>query len=293
MTITGMPRNPLVNPRAGDVVAFLHAHPDDESIFTGGTIARLAAARADAIVITATLGERGRPSDPLVRAELGEDPPLGAVRNEELRSACATLGASDVVLLGAEGRFLDSGVRPDYWCDGCLARSRHAAADALLKVLRDIRPHVLVTFDAGGCTGHPDHRACHDMAISAAAELAGQDDRLCGVALIVDPRPRQRTSPLDRVDLATVDVFAVRRRKAAAVSCHFSQVGDAVDDRARLVEHDRKSAVAQYLPHVLSNSAVSKQELYSWVPTERLTASPSATARRIGTDLLTSQPVSR
>ena len=284
-----MQRNPLVNPRAGDVVVFLHAHPDDESIFTGGTIARPAAARADVIVITATLGERGRPSDPLVRAELGDDAPLAAVRNEELRSACATLGASDVVLLGTEGRFLDSGVRPDDWCDRSLARSRHAAAGALVSVLRDIRPHLLVTFDADGCTGHPDHLACYDIATSAAAALAAHDDRLCGLALIRDPRPRCRTSTPARADLAAVDVRAVRKRKAAAVSCHFSQVGNAVDDRARLDEYDVMSAVAQYLPLVLSNRAASEQELYSCVPTERLLA----TARRIGNDLVTSQPVSR
>ena len=208
----------------------------------------------------------------------------------ELKRTVKELGFVGGMVNGTtEGRFLDSGVRPDDWCDRSLARSRHAAAGALVSVLRDIRPHLLVTFDADGCTGHPDHLACYDIATSAAAALAAHDDRLCGLALIRDPRPRCRTSTPARADLAAVDVRAVRKRKAAAVSCHFSQVGNAVDDRARLDEYDVMSAVAQYLPLVLSNRVASEQELYSCVPTERLLA----TARRIGNDLVTSQPVSR
>jgi LmbE family N-acetylglucosaminyl deacetylase len=289
-----MARNPLVNPRSGDVVAFLHAHPDDESIFTGGTIARLAAARADAVVIMATLGERGRPSDPLVHAEIGEDPPLADVRKEELRQACAALGAADVMLLGGVNRFVDSGVHPDRWSNGCLARSRAAGTDALVALLRDVRPQVLVTFDAGGCTGHPDHVACHDIASGAAAELAREDDRLCGLALVVDPLPRPRTRPRGPApDLTAVDVLAVRRRKAAAVSCHFSQVGDAVKDRARLAEYDPETAVAQYLPLVLSDRPAARHELYTWVPAERLVAGSAPSASRTGTDRLTSQPALR
>jgi LmbE family N-acetylglucosaminyl deacetylase len=286
-----MARNPLVSPRSGDVVAFLHAHPDDESIFTGGTIARLAGARADAVVIMATLGERGRPSDPLVHAELGEDPPLAAVRKDELRRACATLGAADLVLLGPERRFADSGVHPDRWSDGCLVRSRAAATEALVALLRDVRPHALVAFDAGGCTGHPDHVACHDIARGAAAELAREDDRLRGLALVVDPLPRphgRARSPA--ADVTAVDVLAMRKPKAAAVSCHFSQVGDAVGDRSRLAEYDPGTAVAQYLPRVLSNRPAARHELYRWVPAEQLLASR---ARRTGTDRLTSQPAPR
>jgi N-acetyl-1-D-myo-inositol-2-amino-2-deoxy-alpha-D-glucopyranoside deacetylase len=292
--MAGMPRNPLVNPRSGDVVAFLHAHPDDESIFTGGTIARVAAARADAVVIMATLGERGRPSDPLVQAELGENPPLADVRKEELGRACAALGAADLMLLGAENRFVDSGVHPDGWSDGCLVRSRAAGTEALVALLRDLRPHVLVTFDAGGCTGHPDHVACHDIARAAAAELSRDDDRLLHLAVVVDPLPRPRLRPRAPADeLTAVDVLAVRGRKAAAVSCHFSQVGDAVEDRARLAEYDPRTAVAQYLPRVLSNRPVMRHELYRFVPAERLLARLAPRVSRTGSDRLTSQPALR
>jgi LmbE family N-acetylglucosaminyl deacetylase len=285
-------RNPLVSPRSGDVVAFLHAHPDDETIFTGGTIARLARAGADAVVIMATLGERGRPSDPLVHAELGEDTPLGAVRKEELCRAGAELGVTDLVLLGTESRFVDSGVHPDHWSEACLARSRDGATEALVALLRVVRPHVLVTFDAGGCTGHPDHVACHDIASAAAAQLVREDDRLRGLALVVDPLLRRRPrSPAP--DLAAVDVVAVRRQKTAAVSCHFSQVGNAVEDGARLAVYHPKTAVAQYLPLVLSDRAAARHEFYTWVPAERLLATPAVKARRTGTDGLASQPMPR
>jgi LmbE family N-acetylglucosaminyl deacetylase len=274
-----MARNPLVTPRSGDVVAFLHAHPDDESIFTGGTMARLAAARADAVVIMGTLGERGRPSDRLVHAELGENPPLADVRKEELRRACAALGAADLIFLGGENRFVDSGVNPDRWSDGCLVRSRAAGTEALVALLRVVRPHVLVTFDAGGCTGHPDHVACHDIARGAASELARDDDRLCRLALVVDPLPRVYPKPRGiAAELTAVDVLAVRGRKAAAVSCHFSQVGDAVEDRARLAEYDPRTAVAQYLPRVLSNGPAARHELYRFVPAERLLAGRASKA---------------
>ena len=88
-------RNPLLEPREGDVVVFLLAHPDDESLFAGGSIARVAETRAVTVVVTATLGELGRPNDPFVRARLRDDAPLGPLRKEELRRACTALGVTD------------------------------------------------------------------------------------------------------------------------------------------------------------------------------------------------------
>src|SRR5436190_15809400 len=107
-----LPRNPLVNPRKGDAVAFLQAHPDDESLFTGGTIAWLAEVGVETVLITATLGELGLPPDPTVRASLGHDVPVGDIRKEELARACTALGLSHHEFLGGEARFSDSGIDP-------------------------------------------------------------------------------------------------------------------------------------------------------------------------------------
>ena len=269
-------RNPLLDPRAGDVVAFLHAHPDDESIFTGGTIARLAAARATTVLITATLGELGRPNDPRVRAELGDDVPIAPIRKEELRRACAALDVTDQMFLGAEGRFADSGYRAQTWPDNSLARNLDGAAIELLALLRRLRPHVLVTFDRHGCTGHPDHLVCHRIALRAAADLSSRDERLRGLALIADTLPRQRRQRRASGQPVAVDIAAVGKRKATAVSCHFSQVGEAVQDQARLAEFDPGSAVAQYVPHVISNRRTARYERYAWIAADRLAARDGA-----------------
>ena len=98
-------RNPLLDPRAGDVIAVVLAHPDDESLFAGGTLARLAEARAVTVLITATSGELGHTSDPLVRARLDDDVPIAVVRKHELRRACAALGVTQHLFLGTGGAF--------------------------------------------------------------------------------------------------------------------------------------------------------------------------------------------
>jgi LmbE family N-acetylglucosaminyl deacetylase len=260
-------RNPLRDPRRGDVVVLLHAHPDDESIFTGGTIARLAEAGAVTVLVTATMGELGRPNDPFVRAGFGEDVPLAAVRREELRLAGAAIGVTHHLFLGGEGRFTDSGYDVDACARDSLARSAEAAERELLALLRLMLPQVLVTFDRDGCTGHPDHLACHAIGVRAAAALVAHDDCLGGVALIADPL-RARGQP--RAATVGVDTIAVRKRKARAVGCHFSQVGRAVQDPSRLASFAPGSAVARYLPHVVSNRPAARHERYAWVPARRL-----------------------
>lgn len=259
-------RNPLRDPRRGDVVVLLHAHPDDESIFTGGTIAQLAEAGAVTVLVTATMGELGRPNDPFVRAGFGDDVPLAAVRREELRRARAALGVTHHLFLGGEGRFTDSGYDVHAWARDSLARNAEAAERELLALLRIVLPQVLVTFDRGGCTGHPDHLACHAIGVRAAAALGAHDDCLGGVALITDPL--RRAQP--RGATVGVDTIAVRRRKTRAIGCHLSQVGRAVEDPSRLASFARGSAVARYLPHVISNGPAPRHERYAWVPARRL-----------------------
>jgi LmbE family N-acetylglucosaminyl deacetylase len=260
----------LLDPRRGDVVAFLHAHPDDESLFTGGTIARLAGAHVNTVLMTATMGELGRPNDPVARANLGDGVPIPTVRKDELARARVALGVTHHVFLGGEGRFRDSGYDAMLRSDDCLAGNVDAAAIELTALLRRVRPQVLVTFGKDGCTGHPDHLACHEIGLRAAAELSTVDDRLCGLALIADPIPRPYGRRCATSTQVEIDIGPVRKRKASAVSCHFSQVGHGVEDQRCLALFDRGSSVARYLPHVLSNGPRSRYERYVWIGADQL-----------------------
>jgi LmbE family N-acetylglucosaminyl deacetylase len=247
-------------------------------LFTGGTIARVAERRAVTVVVTATLGELGRPNDPFVRASMRDDVPLGSMRKEELRRACAALGVTDHLSLGREGRFADSGYDRKRWDANSFASNVDGAAIELISLLRAVNPHALVTFDLDGCTGHPDHVACHEIGFRAATALSTLDARLRGLALIADPmrRGRYRRRSHGTGELIEVDVAAVRDRKEAAVRCHFSQVGDGVDDHTRLALFDRGSAVARYVPHALSKRRASRHERFVWITAKQLAAAGAA-----------------
>jgi LmbE family N-acetylglucosaminyl deacetylase len=138
----------------------------------------------------------------------------------------------------------------------------------------------VVTFDSDGCTGHPDHLACHEIGVRAGTVLSALDWRLGGLALISEPIRRgrhvRRSHGTPTGDVIEVDVAAVHDRKEAAVRCHFSQVGDAVDDRTRLALFDRGSAVARYVPHALAKGRTSRHERFVWVTAKQLAATGAA-----------------
>jgi N-acetyl-1-D-myo-inositol-2-amino-2-deoxy-alpha-D-glucopyranoside deacetylase len=152
----------------------VHAHPDDESINNGATMARYAAEGAHVTLVTCTRGERGEVI-PDALAHLLDDPEeLGAHRLRELAAAMGTLGVSDVRLLGGPGRYRDSGMMglPDNEDPGCLWQADlDEAAGHLVEVIREVRPQVLVTYDDNGGYGHPDHIQAHRIAMRA-VELA-------------------------------------------------------------------------------------------------------------------------
>ncbi|MDA0634182.1 N-acetyl-1-D-myo-inositol-2-amino-2-deoxy-alpha-D-glucopyranoside deacetylase [Nonomuraea sp. MCN248] len=153
----------------------VHAHPDDESIGTGATMARYAAEGAHVTLVTCTLGEEGE----IIPVELShlasvEDDALGDYRIGELAAACEALGVEDHRFLGGPGRWRDSGMmgaatndRPGaFW----QADVDEAAAE-LVTVIREVRPQVLVTYDENGHYGHPDHIQAHRVS-RRAFELA-------------------------------------------------------------------------------------------------------------------------
>jgi N-acetyl-1-D-myo-inositol-2-amino-2-deoxy-alpha-D-glucopyranoside deacetylase len=156
-------------------VLFVHAHPDDESIETGATIAKYAAEGAQVTLVTCTLGELGEVIPPEL-ADLAWDAGggLGQYRIGELAAACAALGVTDHRFLGGPGRWRDSGMMGTPANDepGCFWRADvDEAARDLLAIITEVRPQVLVSYDARGFYGHPDHIQAHRVS-RRAFELA-------------------------------------------------------------------------------------------------------------------------
>ena len=150
----------------------VHAHPDDESINNGATMARYAAEGARVTLVTCTLGELGEVIPPGLRHLTGAA--LGEYRRGELTAAMRELGVADFRLLGGAGRYQDSGMMglPDNDDPACFWQADvDEAAAALVEVILEVRPQVLVTYDDHGGYGHPDHIQAHRVAMRA-VELA-------------------------------------------------------------------------------------------------------------------------
>ncbi|MEV0000806.1 N-acetyl-1-D-myo-inositol-2-amino-2-deoxy-alpha-D-glucopyranoside deacetylase [Micromonospora sp. NPDC050980] len=156
----------------------VHAHPDDESIGTGATMAHYAAAGAHVTLVTCTLGEEGEIHVPaLAGLAAAEADQLGGYRIGELAAACAALGVTDHRFLGGAGRYRDSGMMGLATNDHPRAFWRadlDSAAGHLLEVIREVRPQVVVTYDPNGFYGHPDHIQAHRVAMRG-VELAAAE----------------------------------------------------------------------------------------------------------------------
>lgn len=153
----------------------VHAHPDDETIANGATMATYAAAGVHVTLVTCTQGEEGEVLLPdLAQLAADRDDDLGAHRVGELATAMQALGVRDHRFLGGPGRWRDSGMmgRPSNERPDCFWRADlDEAAGELVAILREVRPQVLVTYDPQGGYGHPDHIQAHRTAMRA-AELA-------------------------------------------------------------------------------------------------------------------------
>jgi N-acetyl-1-D-myo-inositol-2-amino-2-deoxy-alpha-D-glucopyranoside deacetylase len=154
----------------------VHAHPDDESIGTGATMAKYAAEGAGVTLVTCTLGELGEIIPPgLAHLAAGRQDRLGQHRIGELTAACEVLGVTDHRFLGGPGRWRDSGMAgtPDNDDPRCFWQADVGeAARELADIIREVRPHVIVTYDDNGFYGHPDHIQAHRVAWRA-FRLAG------------------------------------------------------------------------------------------------------------------------
>ncbi len=166
----------------------VHAHPDDETINQGVTMAKYAAQGAGVTLVTCTLGEEGEVLVPeLAHVASDRDDTLGRHRIGELAAAMKELGVTDHRFLGGPGKYRDSGmvwhadghaVAGDDVREGTFWRAdlTQAAAD-LVEVIREVRPQVLVTYDEFGGYGHPDHIQAHRVAMYGAALAAARSFR--------------------------------------------------------------------------------------------------------------------
>ena len=196
--------------RAPERVLFVHAHPDDETISTGATIATLVARGSEVTVLTCTRGELGEVIPAELQYLLASPADVGEYRLGELRAALAALGVSDHRMLGdvtarwpgrAPRTYADSGMKwgsggpepldsPD---EGSLtaADQGEVAAD-IAAVLVSLEPDVVVSYDSDGGYGHPDHVRVH-AATRTAAEVIGVPFYVIDASgdsdLVVDPAP--------------------------------------------------------------------------------------------------------
>jgi LmbE family N-acetylglucosaminyl deacetylase len=227
-----------MGPTVTSTLVALHAHPDDESLLTGGTLARAAAEGHRVVLVVATAGERGLAAD---------SASLAARRTAELERAAALLGISRLVLLG----YADSGFREPAeppagsFCTVPVAE----AAERVAAVLTEEKADVLTVYDARGGYGHRDHVRVHDVGVAAAARagtpivLGATVDRavlLRGVRLLrrLGVRPGGMTPELlagaftDAADVThEVDVRAFVQVKQAALRAHASQASGGDDVR--------------------------------------------------------------
>jgi LmbE family N-acetylglucosaminyl deacetylase len=223
---------------SGDPPALMavFAHPDDETFLCGGTLALLARKGVRVQVLTATPGQAGSRGDP----PLCRPDELAAMREQELRCACAALGIEPPLLL-------------DY-PDGHLSEADPERIVAeILMVAREVRPQVMLTFGPEGVSGHPDHIAIGRFAAEAfhrAEDVVALYARaLPQTIAAMMGNPRIRPVPDESITLA-VNVMPVWEAKLAAIRCHRTQLSgtpilSAPTDRQQMFlgrEHFRRLA---------------------------------------------------
>jgi N-acetyl-1-D-myo-inositol-2-amino-2-deoxy-alpha-D-glucopyranoside deacetylase len=231
----------------------VHAHPDDETLWTGGMIARYAAAGVGVTLVTCTLGEQGEVLTGELRGLAADRADqLGGYRVAELRAACVALGVTDQRFLGGIGRWRDSGMVAQPGARASTPADLHPRAfaagaldeqvGALVEVLEQVRPQVVVTYGPDGGYGHPDHVRAHLVTMAATPRIpavarvfwvvhpvsAVADGIAALRAMPGLPFPLPEPFGLPAVDDADVttalDVTAHRSAVLAAMRAHTTQI---------------------------------------------------------------------
>lgn len=220
-------------------VVAVHAHPDDESISTGGALAHLARRGADVLVVTCTLGEEGEVIGETYQGLVNDAADqLGGFRIHELSRALEILGVRGEFLGGA-GRYRDSGMAgsPASRNPRAFVNSGQQAVNDLVDIFEREAPHLVLTYDENGGYGHPDHIRAHEITHLAAQQV--EIPRILWAARLREeleanfaediPEGWTRPAPgeLDAVD--TTDTWVemddvVYAAKAEAMKAHATQI---------------------------------------------------------------------
>ncbi len=164
----------------------VHAHPDDESLFTGHIIAKAVADKAEVMVLTLTRGERGRVKLEELKSLEGDLAAMGAFRAGELKNALKALGVTNHKFAGARA-YLDSGMRitpfgkpakPKNLDERALsAVSVAVIAEDVYRAIVEFKPDTVLTYNRHGGFGHPDHKMAHQASMMAVRRYAKENKR--------------------------------------------------------------------------------------------------------------------
>ncbi|KGI69410.1 N-acetyl-1-D-myo-inositol-2-amino-2-deoxy-alpha-D-glucopyranoside deacetylase [Mycolicibacterium rufum] len=266
---------------------FVHAHPDDESLTTGATIAHYSARGAQVQVLTCTLGEEGEViGDQWAQLAVDGADQLGGYRIGELTAALAALGVDRPRFLGGAGRWRDSGM------EGTPSRNRERFVDgdveeqtaALAAVVDALRPHVVVTYDPQGGYGHPDHIHAHRITMAGVAAAQWRVPKvywtvmswtalsagLAALTTVPDGWIRVDADVLpivgyadDAID-AALDVPAHVPAKLAALRAHATQVQVSPDGTAMALSNGIALPVPAVEHYVLVEGAAGERDDRGW-----------------------------
>jgi N-acetyl-1-D-myo-inositol-2-amino-2-deoxy-alpha-D-glucopyranoside deacetylase len=248
---------------------FVHAHPDDETLTNGATIAHYVARGARVHVVTCTLGEEGEViGERWAQLAVDGADQLGGYRIGELSLALRELGIGEPIFLGGAGHWRDSGMEaaPGRHGQRFVNADPDEAVGALVAIIRELRPHVVVSYDPNGGYGHPDHIQAHRVTTAAIVAAGGsgypgeswsvpkfywtvmaRSAMAAGIAELADvdlPPSWQLVTegfdflyPDDEIT-AVVEAPEQRATKAAALRAHATQVSVDPSGRACALSND-------------------------------------------------------
>jgi LmbE family N-acetylglucosaminyl deacetylase len=206
------------------VLMVVHAHPDDESSQTGGTLARYAAAGYRTVLVTCTDGRQGDAAGGVKAGQPGHDPhQVATERSRELDLAAAALGLHAVVKLGYPDSGVSDGGERGAAAESFSLRPARPMVARLVRLMQLYRPEVLVTYPPNGFSMHPDHIRTHDLVVAAHRHIIANDEAEGGRS----PAPRLYYIALSRARLREVQT---RARAALGADAFVPPDEMAVDD---------------------------------------------------------------
>jgi N-acetylglucosamine malate deacetylase 2 len=195
-----------------NILAFF-AHPDDETMLCGATLA-LAAAKAKLTVVCATRGEGGEMGDPPLCSRAD----LGAFRSEELRCAVRELGAQDLIFMD----YIDPTISEDNTLHPFTQDEERLAQEICTAVLR-LEADVIVSHGSNGEYGHPAHKLCHRAVLRTVEILGSRAPLFYTTVAMFEGHPRPRLANVDDPAHLILDLENFHHRKVAAALCHRTQ----------------------------------------------------------------------